>query len=272
MDATADLTDGAALQQFIHLGKKTKGKATALIIQQALSAPNVFVFGEMLEMPNVQELAQTEDAKYLELLKIFAYGSFADYKAGSFPQLTPAQIKKLKQLTIVSLAQQSKVIPYDVLQKQLEIAELRELEDLIIESIYQGIIQGQLDQRNRQLEVEHALGRDLKPNAIGSMIEILTSWSAQSDDLLRQVKEKISHANFLTEQDKRHKEEFDKTVENVKSTLKAALEADMMQQAEYLDGGSEFGESDRNRKGGRGKLKGSGREHPMSGMNRRQNL
>jgi len=141
--ATAELTEGSGLQQYIVLAKSLKGKACSAAIQQALNAPNVLVFGELLEMPNVQQLAETEEKKYFDLLKIFAYGTYANYKENeTLPPLTPQQVKKLKQLTIVSLCSETKVIPYSLLQKELDISELRELEDLIIDAIYQGIIQG----------------------------------------------------------------------------------------------------------------------------------
>jgi hypothetical protein len=54
----------------------------------------------------------------------------------SLPDVSPKQLKKLKQLTIVTLAKQSKVVPYATLQENLAIENLRELEDLVIESIY----------------------------------------------------------------------------------------------------------------------------------------
>jgi len=267
MSATEELTSGSGLQQFVLLAKAAKGKACAAVIQQALGAPNVFVFGELLEMPNVQQLAETEDKNALELLKIFAYGTYADYKAGQFPTLTPAQTKKLRQLTIVSLSAQSKVIPYHVLQKQLEISELRELEDLIIDAIYQGVIQGQLDQRRSQLEVELTMGRDLKPEAMDAMLSVLTNWAGQADSLLSTIKEKINYANFVNENEKKHKEDFDKRVEVVKSNLKATLEADLLQAADFSDPMDFLDE--RNRKGR--KMKGrdfhhSGRDH-RRGMN-----
>jgi len=150
--ATAEInTTGAALQTYVSLAKNAKGKAAAAVIQQALSAPNVYVFGELMEMPGVQGLAGTEDAPYFELLKIFAYGSYADYKSkvSQLPQLSKMQQRKLQQLSIVSLAATSKVIPYSVLQRDLDIQELRELEDLIIDSIYQGLIHGKLDQKQK---------------------------------------------------------------------------------------------------------------------------
>lgn len=46
--------------------------------------------------------------------------------------------KKLQHLTIVSLAIKSKSIPYAVLLNELEIDNVRHLEDIIIEAIYAG--------------------------------------------------------------------------------------------------------------------------------------
>ena len=42
-------------------------------------------------------------------------------------------------------------IPYSTLQQELDIMDLRELEDLIIEAIYAGIIQAKLDQKNAKV-------------------------------------------------------------------------------------------------------------------------
>jgi len=257
--ASIDLTDGTALQQFLVMGKNAKGKACVALIQQVLSAPNVFVFGEFLDLPNTQHLQETEDKKYLDLLRIFAYGTYSDYKANAaqLPQLTPGQTRKLQQLTIVSLSCQSRSIPYSVLQKELDITEVRELEDLIIDAIYQGVIQGKLDQKSKQLDVESAIGRDIKPESLDNMLHVLTLWGTQAELLLKTIKEKVNHANLMNETEKKQKEEFEKRVENVKTHLKAALE-DSLTQADYE--GMEFlGEGERNRKG-RSKMK--HRDHP----------
>lgn len=47
--------------------------------------------------------------------------------------------KKLKHLTIVTMAISNKCIAYSDLLEQLDIGCVRELEDLIIESIYAGM-------------------------------------------------------------------------------------------------------------------------------------
>ena len=47
-----------------------------------------------------------------DALRIFAYGTLADYRnTPGLPELTPAQLTKLRQLTVVSLATDAKVIP-----------------------------------------------------------------------------------------------------------------------------------------------------------------
>lgn len=71
----------------------------------------MYVFGELLELANVQELAEGTNAAYLQLLNLFAYGTYPDYIANkeSLPELSTAQQNKLKHLTIVSLASRMKV-------------------------------------------------------------------------------------------------------------------------------------------------------------------
>lgn len=44
------------LEQFILLAKGTSGSALTALINQVLEAPGVYVFGELLELTNVQEV------------------------------------------------------------------------------------------------------------------------------------------------------------------------------------------------------------------------
>jgi hypothetical protein len=70
------------------------------------------------------------------------------------------------------------VIPYTILLQHLDILNVRELEDLVIECIYQGLIRGQLDQKHKQLEVDFAIGRDIRPGEIEEMMTVLANWYA----------------------------------------------------------------------------------------------
>jgi len=46
----------AKLEPFLLMSKSAKGVAAAKLIQDATSAPGVFVFAELLELPNIQEV------------------------------------------------------------------------------------------------------------------------------------------------------------------------------------------------------------------------
>lgn len=50
------------------------------------------------------------------------------------------------------------------------------LQDLIIEVIYADIIHGKLDQKNQRLEVDYAIGRDIRSEAVPEIINVLQDW------------------------------------------------------------------------------------------------
>lgn len=49
----------ARLEPFLLMAKSAKGAAAAKLIQDATAAPGVFVFAELLELPNIQEVSTT---------------------------------------------------------------------------------------------------------------------------------------------------------------------------------------------------------------------
>ncbi len=67
-------------------------------------------------------------------------------------------------------------LPYSLLLAQLDIGNVRELEDLVIECIYAGIIKGKLDQKEQRFQVDWTMGRDIRPGQLQEMIKILDLW------------------------------------------------------------------------------------------------
>jgi len=52
-----DLTNfSAKLEPFLLMAKSAKGAAAARLVEDATSAPGVFVFSELLELTNIQEV------------------------------------------------------------------------------------------------------------------------------------------------------------------------------------------------------------------------
>jgi len=68
------------------------------------------------------------------------------------------------------------VLPYPLLLKELDIANVRALEDLLIDCLYQGLIRGKLDQKYQCVEVYDAISRDIKDGDIDNMIKVLSNW------------------------------------------------------------------------------------------------
>ncbi|XP_055864775.1 COP9 signalosome complex subunit 7a-like [Biomphalaria glabrata] len=217
------------LEPFLLLLKDAKQAGAASIVTQAMGAPNVFVFGEILHLPNVQELANGPHAAVFQLLNVFAYGTYKDYKASTaqLPDLTAAQLTKLRHLTVVSLATKTKCIPYSVLLDELAIDNVRNLEDLIIEVIYADIIHGKLDQKNQQLEVDYAIGRDIHDNALTEVVNVLQQWCNGCEGVLKSIEEQIIRANTFKEKQNQQQAALEDEVLNIKKTIKTTQQQDL---------------------------------------------
>ncbi|GAA5991650.1 hypothetical protein JCM10908_001073 [Rhodotorula pacifica] len=155
------------LEPFILLSKSARGAAAAGLIEKATAAPGVYVFSELLQQPSIKDLASSEQhAKSYALLELFAYGTWADYtdKRDQYPKLSREHETKLKHLTVLSLAAESRIIPYATLLStlSLEPTAVPELEDLLIELFYANVLTGRLDQKHSRLEVVTSHGRDVR--------------------------------------------------------------------------------------------------------------
>ena len=250
--------DNEHLKGFLLLAKSAKGAACAALIKQVLDHPSVYVFGELLDMPNVQELAGTTAAPSLELLKIFCFGTWNDYKKSTAlhdTPLTDAQATKLKKLTVVSLASQSKTLQYDVLMRELEMASVREIEDTLIDCIYCGLIQGRLDQAERQIDIFSAMSRDVDPSELPGLSDMLLQWHAGSIQLMSSVSEQLQR--FKSQQDEARAEqtELDKKIDAVKVTLRANHDMGDAFGASDLDSRMDFDGDEKMRKSGRLKVR-----------------
>jgi COP9 signalosome complex subunit 7 len=222
-------SSNAGLEQFLLLSKNAKGAAAVELIKQATEAPGVYVFGELLDMPNIKELSSGPHAKFFNLLHLFAYGTFSEYKANKskLPPLSPAQCTKLRHLTIVTLAIKNKCLPYTVLLKELDVSNLRILEDLIIEAIYADIIRGKLDQRHQWLEVDYAIGRDIRPENITEITAVLQEWCTGCEVILKNLELQVKKANERKENEAKVVAKIEQEIVNIKKTLKTTQQHDM---------------------------------------------
>lgn len=213
------------LEQFLLLAKTAKGVALKELIKQAMEAKDVYFFGELLELPAIQDLSQDPSSRpYLILLNIFAYGVFKDYvtKAESLPPLSEVMAKKLRHLTVATLATKSKYIPYSELLEELSMTNTRQLEDLLISAIYANVIRGKLDQQNSRLEVDWTIGRDIRPVDLEIISQALASWCGACSTMLQGIQTQVKSSNVFLEESQKKRREVEQEVSNIRKTIKAA--------------------------------------------------
>jgi hypothetical protein len=111
--------------------------------------------------------------RVLRTLDLFSYGTLEDYRSappGTYLELTDAQIRKLRQLTVLTLVeraceQRKGSLGYDQVQQALQLetenpsnrsgsiseSSNEVVEDILISCIYGRMLQGQLCQKSRRL-------------------------------------------------------------------------------------------------------------------------
>ena len=211
----------AALDQYLILAKTAKGKACESLIFQAISNPRTFVFGELLDA--VKDGGVSKES--LKILEVFTYGTLQEYRQAKLPDLTSAQLKKLQILTLASLASQKSILTYAELETLLEVHSTRALEDLIIETIYEGLIKGKIDHKNSCLRVFECIGRDLRPEDIQKSIEKINRYIEYIGQIEETGQNNVSSSIKFKENAARAKEEYDKCYSEQKQSVKAIIDS-----------------------------------------------
>ncbi|OJD35812.1 pci domain-containing protein [Diplodia corticola] len=205
-----------ALEPFLALSKSANSPRAAVdLVIQATSAPNTYVFAELLQQSNIQALRDSpEHASYLRLLEIFAWGTWQDYTTAkdNLPTLSPAQTQKLKLLSLLPLAAQPTTqLTYDHLRATLDVATTRALEDLLIQAIYSHLITGSLDPAAARVTVTSVAPlRDLAPGSIPALVAELDAWQARCDGTLASLDAEIAavRRRAAAREHRRRKEEL----------------------------------------------------------------
>ena len=218
------MSDGEAqaqlLEQFTLLAKSLKGRAVVGVIQQALASKKIFVFGELLAMPNVVALQGTEHEAYYKLLELFCFGRCSDYRAASLPALTEAQAHKLRLLSVVSLCREHRELNYDVVASEIGAETTRELEDVLIDAMYLGLVSGKMDQRMRIFKVARAASRDVRLSDVATLTTHLQKWAETASNLAAALDRNNKIGIQTRQQEADHASAFNSAVDELKKELK----------------------------------------------------
>ncbi|KAM0559421.1 hypothetical protein ACHAPJ_004449 [Fusarium lateritium] len=169
-----------ALEPFLALSKSaTSPRAAADLVTRATSAPNTFLFSDLLQTPAIQNLTDSEYAPQLVLLQIFSYGTYSSYKTTQgLPALADAQATKLRQLSLLSLARDRQNLSYGTLRDALDLPGSREVETLVISAVYAGLLHATLDPARAAVQVSSVAPlRDLAPGSIPDLTAALKTWA-----------------------------------------------------------------------------------------------
>lgn len=226
-----------ALVTFVDLAKNQSGKGLLIMVKQILKHPSIYTFDEFISLPSIQALNNIDECKsYCQLLNIFAYGTYQDYSSNqsTLPSLSPIEIKKLRQLSLISLASQSSILSYQDLQKQLQIDTVRELEDIIIDTIYEGLIEATIDQRNQKIDVSRCAGRDIAANDVKMMREKIGQWLDDVNQLAFTLDNKIQQVNSKIQSNKILNEQLINEQKNVETIVKESAKQDANKDTNFL--------------------------------------
>merc|ERR1712137_1448052 len=229
-----------ALAEMCKQCASSKGRALKLNVLSCLKHDNIFVFSELLDVEVVKQMRDdAELAPLYEAIRLFAYGTLADYNANKdkFSFLKEHHIQKLKKLTLLTLARGKQMMDYDTLLQDLEIESVRELEDLIIECMYLGVLKGKIDQRNRRIDVHFSLGRDVEESEVQDLVEKLEQWVRQANVLSESLSAQIAGITEAHEKDRAHKQELEGFIEAVTMSLRDEADQETMNLMEGGAGG-----------------------------------
>ncbi|KAI9854680.1 MAG: hypothetical protein M1824_006632 [Vezdaea acicularis] len=213
-----------ALAPYLALSKSaTSPRSASELITRATSDPHTYVFGELLNSPQIQALREAEEEQYVayyRLLEIFCWGTWKDYhETPSLPPLSPPQQTKLRLLTLLSLPPSSRHT-YSSLLTLLSLPTPASLESLLTSAIYASLLSARLSPSTSTITISSLSPlRDLAPSSIPTLTATLGAFSARCIDVLADLDHEITkirtRARDQAERDAALQEKREKALEGV---------------------------------------------------------
>ena len=158
-------------------------------VAELLAAPRAYFLGQVFYLPEVQALLQHPTYAHLaHALHIMCFGVYSDVLAGrpevrTFFEKSPETLKKIRQLTILSHCFTTHSPRFTDTMASTGVTEQRELDDLFIDMVADGIVQGRIDQERGTFEIRAAEARDVKNYAedVDAMMRSIGEWIDRCD-------------------------------------------------------------------------------------------
>jgi translation initiation factor 3 subunit M len=174
----------------------------------AIRLPDLYQFDTLLDSLPIKQLesdnnnntattVKIQSSKLLHLLKIFVSGSYEELT--KFHAENPDFIKsagldheecvrKMRLLSLATLAAANQEVPYPVIAKALQVSE-DEVELWIIMAIGESILEGKMDQLRKLLIVSRSLQRVFTPTQWKQLTDRLTVWKGNINVILKTLQD-----------------------------------------------------------------------------------
>lgn len=153
------------------------------------------------------------NASYLLLCR-FYNGTLFEYVQDigrcGLPQLNPAQHNKLRELSLLTYAKFPHNLTYDKLMELLLVETVAELEEVITNAIYNGLIHGRLDPHGQRVNITSVAPlRDVSTTDIPTLQDTLKEWSDRCTSTLSDLEKQIALVKAEAVERKKKENEWD---------------------------------------------------------------
>jgi len=173
------------------------------IVSEAIKSPTQFQYDDLLNIPTIKKL---ESKPFYGLLNILANDNLESYKA--FIQKNPTVIadlglnkddveRKIRLLSLVTLASNEQEIAYEKLAKTLHIPET-DVEIWVVNAISEDLISGKMDQIKKTVTISQSLQRSFDKPQWKNIADVLTQWRGNVKTMLETLQETKKNPNALT--------------------------------------------------------------------------
>jgi len=211
--------------EFDCLLQYARGNALIDLLKQALIAPQIIHYQQIVSHPRVVELAESGDPQAEDLMRtlnLFNHGNIEDYRVEEhkYKPLSLAESEKLQMLSLMTLSMKNRIVKYDFVIDKLGMipGDYAKLEELMMNTMCMGYLVGQMDQEKKCLYVSSVVGRDIPPEEVGTLSEKAGKWC---DSLEKVLKETIATENAKKEKESAEKEAEKRFQEEIQSVKRA---------------------------------------------------
>jgi len=172
--------------------------------ESALDNPNVFLFGELLQIPIIAELGTDNDIRGSTVhsaLVAFSSGTRGSLEKQQLNFLNDVRIRKLQMLTMCRyLSTQGMRVALSDLKNNIFPTVQGLVEEVIFDALESQLIEAQLDHETDCLLVTWVCCGDVADHQIPELLEIVRCWKTRTENTLQRVNQEVE--NKLEEAEK----------------------------------------------------------------------